>query len=244
MRICICDDEQQELVRTTNLMKDFLNKQNINYELDTFDNAKVLINKLDLFYEDTNYDIYLLDIIMQVEGIEVAKKIREKDEDAIIVFITTSKDYAIEAFGVRATDYLLKPIEENEFNTKMSNVLKLLQNKVKTTFAFKSQDHTVISVSIENVVYIESINRRMLIHLDTFEEIYSPVLRTRFHESVPFDFKKHNFVHCHSSYIVNLNQIKNIEKNGFITKTDEFVPISKHYYQDVKKRYIDYLTGE
>ncbi len=244
MRICICDDEQQELLKTSQLMKDFLNKQNINYTLDTYNNAKVLMNKVDLFFEEARYDIYLLDIIMQVEGIEVAKKIREKDEDAIIVFITTSRDYAVEAFGVKANDYLLKPVEANEFNKKMADVLKLLQNKIKTSFAFKSQDHTVISVSIENVVYIESINRRILIHLDTFEEIYSPVIRTRFHESVPFDFEKHNFVHCHSSYIVNLNQIKNIEKNGFITKTDEFVPISKHYYQDVKKKYIDYLAGE
>lgn len=244
MKICICDDDLEELSRTTNLTKEFFNKLNIEYEIDTFDNAKVLINKLDFFYEETFYDLYLLDIIMQIEGIEVAKKIKEKDHDAIIIFVTSSKDYAVDAFSIHANDYIVKPIKEADFKDKMDNILKLMQTRIKTTFPFKTEYHDIMTIEIDSIIYIESTNRRMVLHLDTYEEIYSPVLRTRFHQAIPFDYEKHHFFQCHSSYVVNLNAIKNITKNGFVMNNEDFVPISKQYYQEARRRYISFLTGE
>lgn len=244
MRICICDDDLFELEKTSNMMQNLCIKMNLNCVIDKFNDANVLLNKLTYFNEETQYDIYLLDIIMQVEGIEIAKKIREFDQHCLIIFITSSKDFAIDAFGVRALNYLLKPIEADEFNNKMTEAFKNLENKPKTSFIFKATNHSVVSINIENVVYIESLNRRMVIHLDSMEEISSPILRTKFQEAIPFDYRSHNFLPCHSSYIVNLNQIKALEKGYFITKTEEAVPISKQFYPDVKKRYIDYLLGE
>ena len=244
MRICICDDELEELEKTTALAKDFFNRLNIEYQIDTFSNAKVLLNKLEYFYEEANYDIYLLDIIMQVEGIDVARKIKEKNEDAIIIFVTTSKDFAVEAFAIHANDYIVKPVKADDFVDKMNNVLKVMKTRTKSSFAFKTDEHNLRTIAIDSIVYIESANRRMILHLNTFEEVYSPVLRMRFHEAIPFDYVNHNFFQCHSSYVVNLNEIKNITKNGFIMNTDEFVPISKQYYQEARHRYISYLTGE
>ena len=181
---------------------------------------------------------------MQLEGTKLARKIKELDESNLIIFITTSKDYAIEAFDVRANDYILKPIDPDVFSNKMDAILKALENHLKKTFVFKATNHSVVSVNIENVVYIESYNRRMIVHMDSMEELSSPILRTRFQDSIPFDFKNHHFMQCHSSYIVNFNQIKSIDKNSFLMKTGEEVPISKQYYQDVKKKYINYLLGE
>lgn len=244
MRICICDDEQNELINTYNIIESYFKNQNIEFCIDKFDDANVLLNKLTFFPEEAQYDIYFLDIIMQIEGTKVARKIKELDESSVIVFITTSKDYAIEAFDVRAVDYILKPINVESFNSKMDAILKTMETHLKKTFVFKATNHSVVSVSIENVVYIESYNRRMIIHMDSMEEISSPILRTRFQDSIPFDFKSHHFIQCHSSYIVNFNQIRSIEKSYFVMKNGDAVPISKQYYQDVKKKYISYLLGE
>ena len=244
MRICICDDEQNELINTYNLIDAYFKSQNIEYTIDKYNDANVLLNKLIYFPEEAQYDIYFLDIIMQIEGTKVARKIKELDEANLIVFITTSKDYAIEAFDVRAVDYILKPINPETFNHKMDAIMKMLTMNLKKTFVFKATNHSVVSVNIENVVYIESYNRRMIIHMDSMEEISSPIMRARFQDSIPFDFKSHHFLQCHSSYIVNFNQIRSIEKNSFIMKNGEEVPISKQYYQDVKKKYISYLLGE
>ena len=244
MRICICDDEQNELINTYNIIDNYFKNMNMEYLIDKYNDANVLLNKLIYFPEEAQYDIYFLDIIMQIEGTQVARKIKELDESSIIIFITTSKDYAIEAFNVRAVDYILKPIDPVVFSNKMNAIMKNIDMRLKKTFVFKATNHSVVSINIENVVYIESYNRRMIVHTDTMEEISSPILRTRFQDSIPFDFKSHNFVQCHSSYIVNFNQIKSIEKNCFVMKNGEEVPISKQYYQDVKKKYINYLLGE
>ena len=244
MKICIFDDEILELKKTKSLIEDYCDKTNIEYFIDTYTDASILKNKMECFPQECEYDIFFLDIIMQIEGIEIGKIIKNKFPNALIIFVTTSKDYAIDAFSVKAFDYILKPIDPIAFNDKMDEIIKSLKNKVKNAFTFKGSNHSVVSIGFENVVYIESLNRRMVIHLDSFEEISSPVLRNKFFDSIPFDINNHNFMICHSSYVVNLNQIRSIEKNYFVMKNDDIVPISKQYYQTVKKKYIDYLAGE
>jgi len=244
MRICICDDEELELKNTKKMVQEYFDRLNTKVTIDCFNDANVLINRLKFFEEETFYDIYFLDIIMQVQGIDIAKQIRKNDSTSTIIFVTTSTEYAIDAFDVRAYDYILKPINSEALTVKLDRLTSELNTKIKSSFIFNAVNHSVVSLNFENVVYIESNNRRIVIHLDTFEEVSSPILRNKFFDSIPFDIDKHNFMICHSSFIVNMNQIKSIEKNYFVMKNNEFVPISKHYYQDVKKKYINYLVGE
>ena len=244
MKICICDDEQLELERTSILVSNYFDKMNLDYSIETFNNAVVLLNKMKYFQDEVNFDVYLLDILMQVEGIELAKKIREFDNDATIIFITSSKEFAIEAFGVRAFDYILKPFKDEEFILKLDNLIKSLSTKIKKSFTYKTSNHLVTTVNIENIEYIESISRRIIIHLDNNETLTSPIIRTRFTDSIPFNYNNHSFLQCHSSYIVNLNKIKAIEKSWFVMNSGEIVPISKQYYPKVKQSYINYLVGE
>ena len=138
MRICICDDEQNELINTYNIVENYFKKQNIECQIDQYTDANVLLNKVLYFPEEARYDIYFLDIIMQLEGTKLARKIKELDESNLIIFITTSKDYAIEAFDVRANDYILKPIDPDVFSNKMDAILKALENHLKKTFVFKA----------------------------------------------------------------------------------------------------------
>lgn len=243
MKICICDDDLQELNKTKNLVEEFFRIKNNIVKIDTYNDPNVLINKLTFFTDECNYDIYFLDVVMPVLGIDVAARIKEINKNAIIFFVTTSSEYAVAAFKVKAFNYILKPIDHDDFMQLLGEAYDETKTRASQIFSFHSNNSKVMSIEMDSVNFIESSNRRMVIHLITFEEIASPTLRNKFLESIPFDYEKNYFIVCHSSFVVNLNQIKSIEKGSFKMKNGEEVPISKQYYKEVKTKYIEYLAG-
>jgi len=243
MRIAICDDTQSDLQATQNMIIDYSKKNNLPIAIDTYNDPNVLLNRL-TYFGTTEYDMIVLDIIMQQNGIDVAAKIRKIDQDIIIVFATTSKEFALDAFSVRAYDYFLKPLNKDQVFERLDHIMGMFNIKVKNTISFKSIDHSIISVDIKDISYIESNDRRMLLHLNDKTILTSPSLRTKFLESIPFEYEKHNFINCHSSYIVNMNQIKAIGDYEFILKNGRTVPISKRLLSVVKDKYVKYLISD
>lgn len=242
MKITICDDTLSDLKNLENLLNLYANTNNISITLEKYTNPDDLLNKVS--FNPTNYRLFFLDIVMQKSGIDLAAKIRKYCEDAIIVFTTSSKEYAIDAFGVRAYDYLLKPLNSKQLDLCLNRLLDELNNTPKQVCKIKTNDYTITTINIKDIAYIESINRRIVIHKKDNEEITSTTLHSKFLDSIPFDFEKCNFINCHASYIVNLNYVKSINDKSFIMKNDEVIPISKSLLAQVKKTYIKYVVGD
>ena len=242
MKILICDDTQSELDVTYKYVTDYFSKRNFSVKIDTFTDCNIVLNLL-TFLEEHEYDLYLLDVVMQQNGIDVAKEILKKVPNASIIFTTTSKEFAIDAFKVQAFDYILKPLDKDEFNDSLTRVLKKLNIK-KNTWSIKTNDLSLITINLEDIIYIESTNRRIDVHLSNGKTITSTSLRTKFIESIPFNLKENSFLICHNSYIVNMNKIKGIKDLEFIMEDNELVPISKRMLKEVKDEYINYLVGD
>lgn len=243
MLIAVCDDNINELETTSKFVNDYFTKENISVDILKFNHPAELLDHI-RYNPEQIIDVFFLDIVMQINGIDVAKLIRKNNDDSIIIFTTTSKEFAIDAFAVRAYDYILKPIDQKDLNNKMSKLVEKLSHQIKSTFTFKTSDLKILNIEIKNIAYIESIDRRMQIHMINKEIYSSTVLKNKFLDSIPFDYESYNFINCHVSYIVNMNHIKAIDGTDFILKNDSFIPISKKAFTKVKKQYIDYLLGE
>lgn len=242
MRILICDDTQSDLDVTYKYVTEYYKKKNINVKIDCFTDCNIVLNLLN-FIEENQYDLYFLDVVMQHNGIYVASEIIKKVPNASIIFTTTSKEYAIDAFKVQAFDYILKPLDKAEFYDSIDRIMKKLNIK-KNTWSFKTNDLTLISINLEDIRYIESTNRRIDVHLCNDEIITSTTIRTKFLETIPFDLSENSFLLCHNSFIVNMNKIKGIKDVEFIMDNGEIVPISKRMLKEVKEQYINYLVGD
>ena len=242
MRILICDDTQSDLDVTYKYVTEYYKKKNINVKIDCFTDCNIVLNLLN-FIEDNQYDLYFLDVVMQHNGIYVASEIIKKVPNASIIFTTTSKEYAIDAFKVQAFDYILKPLDKTEFYDSIDRIMKKLNIK-KNTWSFKTNDLTLISINLEEIRYIESTNRRIDVHLCNDEIITSTTIRTKFLETIPFNLSENSFLLCHNSFIVNMNKIKGIKDVEFIMDNGETVPISKRMLKEVKEQYINYLVGD
>ena len=124
MKIAICDDTLSDLKTTESIILDYSKKNNLSIEIDTYNNPMVLLNRLK-YFGVSEYEIIVLDIIMQQNGIEVAEKIRQLDQDIIIIFTTSSKEFALDAFSVRAYDYFLKPLQQKQIFDYLSPLFRL-----------------------------------------------------------------------------------------------------------------------
>lgn len=242
MKFTICDDNNSDLHAIETLVNKYSIQNNININIEKHNHPDVLLKHIS--FKPEEYQVFLLDIVMQKNGIDLAHEIRKHIIDPIIVFQTSSKEFAIDAFGVRAFDYLLKPLDEKQVFSCLDRIIEEIKDKASTFFKYKTADKNIMTINVKDVSYVESINRRIVLHMKDGEEIISTSLHNKFLESIPFDYESCNFINCHASYVVNMNDIKLINDKTFTMKGGDVIPISKSLFADVKKKYIKYLVGE
>lgn len=242
MKFTICDDTNSDLMAIEGIINKYANKNNIYITIEKHNHPDLLLKQVS--FKPEEYQVFFLDIVMQKNGIEIARKIRQYCKEAVIVFATSSTEFAIDAFGVRAFDYLLKPLDEKQVFDCIERVLQEVASSADAVFKFKTNDKSIMIINIKEISYIESINRRIVLHMKNNDEIVSTSLHSKFLDSIPFDYEKCNFINCHASYVVNMNNIKSINDKSFIMKNGEIIPISKSMFAQAKKIYIKYLVGE
>lgn len=243
MKIAICDDSKKDLEAIYQIVSKYYTNKKIKVTIDKFDNPRILLNNI--FLDDkSKYDLFILDIIMQQNGVDVAKKIVKSYPNAVIIFQTSSPEFAVDAFRIHAFDYILKPLKISQIHECLDRANETIKNQKKTIFQIKSSDLSLVTIDTKDVLYIESNDRRLLFHLKNNNCISTTTLRTKFLESIPFDYKEENFLECHNSFLINMNYIKTIKNNEFIMIDDSSIPISKRLYKEAKDTYIKYLVGE
>lgn len=238
-RISVCDDNSGELEKICSIISDYTSLNNITAEIKAFSSGMELLE-----YEGANRssDIYILDIIMpDMNGIQLGKAIRQKNTDAFIIFLTTSRDYALESYSVKAFSYLIKPAERENVTAELADCISRI-NKPPERFILKCADGT-ISVRAEDVVYIEYYNHRMIYRLaggKTAESIY---FRETFDSMISEYIKNGSFVKSSASYLVNMRHIKTVNAAGFIMSDGTVLTVTRKY-AEARKKYIDYeLNG-
>ena len=242
MKFTICDDTLKDLNQLEKILQSYAKTNNASITIEKYNNSKELVKQVG--YNPLDYRIFFLDVVMQMNGIETAKKIKEIRDDAIIIFTTTSKEFAVDAFGVRAYDYLIKPLEEEQVFNCINRLMEEIKFTQQSFCKIKSNDLTITTINIKEIAYIESINRRIQIYLKNGESITSTTLHSKFLDSIPFEYEKYGFLNCHASYVVNMNYVKGITDKYFLMKNEEKIPISKSMLPMVKKTYISFLVGD
>ena len=243
MKIAICDDTELDLKNLEHLISLYSKQYNIPITIETYSDPKVLLNHIQ-YFKQNEFVLYFLDIIMEENGINVASVIRQTDPDVPIIFTTSSKEYAIDAFKVRAYDYLLKPISKNELFDCLSKLTKTIKTSYKNVFNVKIEDLSYVTININEISFIEQKDRRIVYHMINNKTYTTTSIRGKFIEEIPFKFEMYNFINCHHSFVVNMNQITSIDDYSFTMKNGDNIPISKRILKAVRDTYVKYLLGD
>ena len=143
MRIAACDDNLEFLQELSELLNKYSEESRINVEYKMYTNPFELVTQME---KGIHYDIILMDVCMPgMNGIQCAKDIRGYDNFVKIVFLTSSKEYAVESYTVKAHDYLLKPIEKDRLFTVLKQTEKEADNIEKSIFVFGTSFYEYVS---------------------------------------------------------------------------------------------------
>lgn len=237
LNIAICDDEPIHV----DLIKSYINSINIPYKINyilAYSGEKLLEN-----LKENPVDIIFLDIEMEgIDGIQTGRKIREKDKNSIIVYLTGYKHYALEAFEIESFNYLIKPVTEERFAEEMERILlriqekKALEEKIKL-FPIYTKDK-LIQLLYDDIYCFEKSFRKIKVHtLNETIEFYGSM------KDLIEQIDDSYFVRCHQSYIVNKNKIREIQENKIILNDKEewYIPISRTYKKNVKHIFYENL---
>jgi DNA-binding LytR/AlgR family response regulator len=234
INIAICDDTKEELEIISTYVSKNLKDLDIHYKLSCFSEGQDLIDYINSSREI--YDIIFLDIYMKFSnGIDVARKIRDFDKGCKIIFITSSKDHAIDSYEVRAIHYILKPINEEKLGTAIKIAIESL-NKENKQIVIKNKKGNY-RISYKDILYAESKARVINIYLKSDEIIsfYSKL------EDFIQSLQDERFLKCHKSFVVNMDYISKIESNYIFMGDKITIPISGSNVAVIKEKYFNYL---
>lgn len=229
--IAICDDQiicGETLELSLNqIMSDY----NTAYKVDIYTSGLELLRNLES--KEKEYDILFLDILMgedEINGMELAKKIRCFDDNISIVFVTSSTDYVLDGYSVRALQYLIKPVDNKILREVLDYELK---NKNNVSVVFKEKDSTR-KVPASDIVHIETSGRNVKVFLKDEEfNAYNKI------SDVEKMLPSKDFIRCHQSFIININNIKEIRHGEAVSIIETVVPVSRTQWSKVKKLFVD-----
>lgn len=236
----MCDDNVSDLETLGALADDYITQRGFCGEAVRFSSPNDVLRFSENNFQNTA--VYLLDVVMpEFDGIELGKKIRERDKSSVIIYISSSREYLLDAFSVRAFSYLIKPFSCEKLFSELDECLRRAEITPQK-LSIKTARNTVV-LALSEIIAVEYLNHRLVFHLTDCRRIESTYRRQTFDVQAEEIMRTGAFLKVSASYLVNYRNIQ-------MVKTDEFIMIDGSQYKitrkyaDARKKYIDYeLNG-
>ena len=235
MKLAVCDDNREELEKISSILECAFGKSQPNFQIRIFQNGFSLLDAIDC---GEVFDVVLLDILMPGEnGIAIAREIRNYHAGMEIIFLTSSPEYAVESYEVRANNYLLKPVNEERLLAAVQRCLDGMEQKRAAGFIVHSTTNQYARILYAHLMYGEAMRKSVGLHLSDQTVVSSAMTFTELSgrlEGNP------DFVKVHRSYIVNMQYIANITRTEIVLLNGEKIPVSKSRYAEVSQTFFNF----
>lgn len=233
MNAAICDDSTELLSE----MKSLTENSKYFLEIHTYSTWREMDAAIS---SGMKFEVIFMDIELgdSCSGIDYAERLYEILPDARIVFITSYSKYSQDVFlrRLNLAGLLLKPVEQEKLNLLVEKIsLNMHMRSVQKLLLSFRQKNTM--VSMEQILYLESIGHTILVHLkDGHVEKSNGKLAEIFRKLPEY------FSQCHQSYIVNMNEISELKGDTVFLTDGVAIPISRSRYADFRETYFEYLS--
>lgn len=240
--IAICDDETRELDKMEEFIKAYQRMREDNmafdYRTERFESAESLLYQI--CEKGFLPDFMILDIFMPGEtGMDAVKKLRKKGCRVPVAFLSSSEQFALDAYGVDAVQYLVKPLEREKFFHMLDIFCEMLgekqQDKEKKCIMVKATDG-IRKIGLGNIVYCETQKNYQILHLED-EECRVRMTSGKMHELLG---KYRQFSKCGSSYIFNVEHIVTVDREKIYLDNGNRIYIPRNRVVEFKESYFSY----
>ena len=229
LKIAVCDDTKEECALIVEYTSAFFTEQGREVHIDIYGNGTQLLES------GTQYDLYLLDVMMPgITGIETAARLGNGCR--AVVFITSSLEAAVDGYSVNAAGFILKPVERKSFWATMERVVRRRLG-VKKAVLPVVHNRVNVELPLERLAWFENRLHRVFVKLAD-GEILSVNQKL---SELQLVLEPHSqFLRCHQSYLVNLDYVDKLEDSCFYMKDGQMIPISRNFYKQSKNAYYHY----
>lgn len=237
MKISICDDEEMQLTLIGDYVAEYIKSRVLDLTIEKFTSPAGLLK-----HEQTSggSEIYLLDIVMDgMSGLELGRRIREYNERAVIIYLTTAKEFSLDAFSVNAFSYLVKPFEKKRLFEELDKCFKyhIPPQKEEAVITVKTPDG-VLPVALGKINAVEYLDHRLIYALTDGKKIESIYQRAPFDVQTEELLRVGSFVKTANCYLVNIENIMAATTHGFTMKNGAEYPITRKY-ADAKVKFLN-----
>jgi DNA-binding LytR/AlgR family response regulator len=234
MNIAVCDDDGAVLKAVADCISHYCETNRFLADVRSFQSGEEL---LDAFSREP-FDLVFLDVYMSgLTGVETARKIRETDPVCILVFMTVSDEFALDAYSVDGIAYLRKPVIEQDVLRVLGKCVGVfLKNSRFITVPRGRRDE--IRLPLAGIRFVEVFNKEVVFHADA--ETISTMRMSLDEAELALDGSP--FLRCHRSFIVNMNYVESIRNGTFLMKNGSSVPIGKGRYAEIRSMFSDFIA--
>lgn len=239
-QIALCDDEEMELDKTEKLLEDYEKRHpELDFMIQRFEHARELLYVI----REENYkpDLIFMDIYMPDKiGIEVARELCDMEYEGKLVFLTMSREYALEAFDVYASQYLVKPVSEEKLFSVLDRFLKDVEDERRKYILLRIEGR-LMKVSLNDIVYCEAQGKTQYLYLANGTQCLLHMTMKEIYELLSCS---HEFVRIGVSFIVNLGYIDSLNSQEIYLNTGKKIYLPRGTYKILKEQYFRYYCEE
>ncbi len=237
LKISVCDDEAGERKKIADNLRVYTAAHcEHGIEFDVYSSAYEM---LEAFEESGGPDIALLDICMPgMLGTELARDILRFSENTDIVFLTTSPDYAVDAFSIHAADYICKPYTQEQFDAALE---RIVAGREQRTWILLRSEGKLHRIALEDISYIETRDKRRVVSLASGRKLSVWSLSTQLQECI---MGRQGMTMCGKSYIVNLNHVRCFSGADLLMDDETRIPVPRRCRAELKQAYFDFYLKE
>ena len=232
----LCDDNADDLESLRASVEDYIASRGIVGETLCFSSPEELLRCLPEINPDGKA-VYLLDVVMpKVDGIDLGKKLRESGKNAAVIYISTSKEFALDAFEVHAFSYLIKPFTSERLFAELDGCLDQTTSS-QQKISVKTADG-IVMVDTAEIIAVEYYAHRLTFHLKSGKKLDSVYKKEPFYVQAEGLIKSGSFVRVSASYLVNFRNIGGLKTDEFIMCDGSRYKITRKF-SDARRQYIE-----